>query len=114
ELHLGQVLTSFTGADYEFASFPQKMTVKKNQSITKSAVRVYPLATPEQRWGAVMATLPPPEQLEYAKRWLRQDPTDSFFLSLLTHTLKPPEALAFLKTGLDARPIQVEWHRAYQ
>ncbi len=47
-------------------------------------------------------------------RWLEVNPEDQMALYWLLLQLGDDAGLEYLKTGLSARPLRVEWHRAYQ
>ncbi|MFL5245815.1 MAG: tetratricopeptide repeat protein [Gemmataceae bacterium] len=114
EVHVGELLCTFSGLDFEFTEFPSSMNASKGASITKSRVTLDRIATPQQRIGLLASYGTPAQQIDYAKRLLQVDPGNTLFLYWIAATADPEEALDFLKTRLDKRPIQVEWHRAYQ
>ena len=110
----GKLLHEFKGVDYEFEPFPREIQAKAGSQITKTRVGLLPVAGSEDRIFKAMGSLPPDQVPAYLKRVLQLDPNDSFALTVLTSTLPPADAIAFLRPGLAARPIRVEWHRTYQ
>jgi tetratricopeptide (TPR) repeat protein len=114
ELHVGKVLYALDGIDYEFTAFPPTLQGKKGETFTKTRVDVARNLASEARLSLVTRGLPDQEQIDYAKRWLNWEPNDVITLYLLLGRLSNEEALAFLNTRLNVRPVLVEWHRAYQ
>ncbi len=113
--HLGSLLYSFDGLDYEFKEFPDSVSVKQGQTVTKTRVDVLPRVNSIVRLNLATANLEKAQQIEYAKRWVQLHPEDALALYWLIASLPGDDAgLEYIKTGLAERPLRVEWHRLYQ
>ncbi|HEV3081824.1 MAG TPA: tetratricopeptide repeat protein [Gemmataceae bacterium] len=113
QLHLGETLYTFKGIDYEFAPFPQTLTLK-GKEVTKTRISLPPITNWRQRLQVIGQLRDGPQSREYARRWLQFDPDDVVALSWLLSQLEAEEALRFLRLRLNERPLLVEWHRLYQ
>lgn len=114
KIHAGQGLYSLPGLDYEFQPFPATLQVQANQTVTKARVDLAPILTPEARLNLMLTQVAPKDQIDYCKRLLRLAPNNVLFLSWLSMQVPAESMIEFLQTHLDDRPLQVEWHRAYQ
>lgn len=114
DIHVGKLLHEFANLNYEFAPFPQVLTVKSNQSVKKTRVDVLPGLNGLPRLQLAMSNLDDAGQLAYARRRLALDPGDVWTLGWFVSRVPAEEALALLRPGLGDRPINVEWHRYYQ
>lgn len=115
KFHLGTLLYSFEGIDFEFKPFPNSFPVKKGQTITKTGIELVPQLNSLTRLNLVTANLDPVGRTEYAKRWVELHPEDVLGLYWLIGNLSGENVtLEYLKPGLAARPLRVEWHRIYQ
>src|SRR5262245_1897629 len=114
EVRTGQLLYRFPEVNYEFEPFPREIPIKGGAHVRKTRVGVIPVPNTQVRLFLVMARLPQDMWSVYAKRVVHLDPNDSTALMLVTNTLPPAEAVAFLRDGLAVRPIRVEWHREYE
>jgi Flp pilus assembly protein TadD len=112
--HVDQECYTFENIDYEFKEFPGSLTVKKGQTLKKRRVALLPSLTPQLRLSVAMQMLNKEEQIAFLERWLLLDPNDYLPLFALLQLLEPDKSLAFLETKLSARPVLVEFHRAYQ
>ncbi len=113
QLHLGETLYTFKGIDYEFAPFPQTLTLK-GKEVTKTRVALSPIAHWGQRLQVIGQRRDGPQTREYVRRWLQFEPDDVVALSWLLSQLEAEEGLRFLRGRLSERPLLVEWHRLYQ
>ena len=112
--YTGEGMHAFDGIDYEFTPFPDSVQAKKGHTIKKTRVGLMPDLTSEDRLNIASLTLNEKRQVEYAQRLLALNPNDLIPLYWMLSRLKGQEALDFLGTRLNARPVLVEWHRAYQ
>lgn len=111
--HFGQGFYSLPGFDYEFQNFPPTLQAKKNEKIRKTRVALGPTNSPEIR-VMMLQGLTLDEQTQVCKKLLRIEPNNMLILNWLAHRLPSQEAIAFVETRLDERPVLVEWHRVYQ
>jgi hypothetical protein len=75
QLHLGETLYTFKGIDYEFAPFPQTLTMK-GKEVIKTRVSLPPITNWRQRLQVIGQLRDGPQSREYARRWLQFDPDD--------------------------------------
>ncbi len=116
QLIVGRSFVALPHVDYAFEDPPSNLDVKsKNGQIEKISVQRFqgPDAT------AFSATIDAdrPRALDFAEHRLRRQPEQSELLKqyLVAAWQKDTARVeAFLKSGLDRRPVQVDWHRAYQ
>lgn len=115
-LIVGPSFVAFPHVDYPFEGPPASIRLKKGRApVVKTVVRW----VQNEDNGAFLATLETdrPAALTFAENRLRRHPEQSPLLgSYLQATRLPesPRVEAFLKSGLDRRPVVVLWHRAYQ
>jgi tetratricopeptide (TPR) repeat protein len=112
--HVGQLQKTYTGVDYVFEDLPSQLQLKNTKTATKRRVGVQHLMGSEDRLYFVTKNATKPDQVKYAKAALQWNPNDAPFLYWLTGNDEADDVLQFLKPRLDARPLMVEWHRAYQ
>jgi tetratricopeptide (TPR) repeat protein len=102
--------------DYTFVSPPDKLEIgQKNGQVEKTSLQQF--LGPDANAFAATIDHDRTAALDFAERRLRRHPEQQ---DLLNHYLSEgipqdvPRVMAFLKSGLDRRPVQVQWHRAYQ
>jgi predicted Zn-dependent protease len=113
QLLTGKPLHVLEGIDYEFKPFPDTITVPKKGTLKKTRISLAPKLSAAQR-VAVAMQLDREEQAPYFKQLLTLNPDDSFMVQVVIQVLPGNEALDLLSPGLEARPLRVEWHRAFQ
>jgi tetratricopeptide (TPR) repeat protein len=114
EFHAGRALYEFKGIDYEFTPFPQTLKVERRSTVRKKRVGVEPLRSVEDRVTVASRLLTPEERVAYARRLVELDPNNPLPLYWLLALLGQEQAIEYLKPGLAARPLRIEWHRTYQ
>ncbi len=115
EVLFGTPTYSITGMNYVFEEFPAKMKVEKNSHVTKTRVIQAPIFDdPAEVVELLTERVPQQEQFKFCARYLAIDPGNTWLLGYVVQMLPEKDALAFLETRLDTKPILVEWHRAYQ
>jgi tetratricopeptide (TPR) repeat protein len=112
-VHIGDLMYSFSGIDYEFEEFPPQIRAEKGRRVVKQRVGVEPFHSTAER---ILATrsLPMDRQVECARQMVRLDPADGTAIGWLTMLLPPEEALAECRPHLAERPVRVDWHKIYQ
>jgi tetratricopeptide (TPR) repeat protein len=102
--------------DYAFVDAPASMDVKsRDGEIVKTALRRVDGMDDEAYLAALQTDRPGART--FAERRLRRHPGQSKLLLYYFGQTRPDERArveAFLKSGLDHRPVVIEWHRAYQ
>jgi tetratricopeptide (TPR) repeat protein len=115
-LILGQPFVSLRHVDYAFEDPPSSLDVKsKNGQVVKTSLKRF---TGSDR-DAFSATVQSDRAaaIDFAERRLRRKPDQDELLDRYLSQATPqdiPRIEAFLKSNLDYRPVQVQWHRAYQ
>ncbi|HMC90205.1 MAG TPA: hypothetical protein VKI17_11685, partial [Gemmataceae bacterium] len=113
-VYVGEPLYRFEAINYEFEELPAQLDLGRSKTLTKTRIATVPGLTSVGRLNAMMRFADEAHQAEYAKGWLRFEPSDVLFFAFLVSRLNDQEALAYLKPRLADRPLLVEWHRIYQ
>jgi tetratricopeptide (TPR) repeat protein len=114
-MYVGDLLYTFSDIDYPFQEFPQSLTVSdKTGELHKKKVAQWTRGSDLDRLGVVDHEIGQNAMGAYAKNLALCKPGDPQLVLVASAMLPPDEALNFLRPQLAARPVQVEWHRAYQ
>jgi|GEM_PF-2134853 len=106
-------LNAFDHVDYVFQEFPASLEGLEAQRLVRTRVSVAPLTTDQ------VLLLPPEmasaeDKLAYAERHLRLGDDSKFMLqsyaSAAAAVQQLDRAKKFIARGLDAAPLQIEWH----
>ena len=115
-LIVGRSFVTVPHVDYAFESPPAKLDLKqKNGQVEK--ISMHRFQGPDADAFSATIALDRAAALDFAERRLRRQPEQEELLTqYLAATWQKDLARleAFLKSGLDRRPVQVQWHRAYQ
>jgi hypothetical protein len=111
----GQTVLAWPHIDYPFIQPPQQMQLSnRNQVVTKSGLVTVP---PEPR-VQVGYIADPQQALDYMEAFLPLRPQDGLLFWTYQESVKQqgamPRAEAFLKPGLERRPVEMNWHRTFQ
>ena len=117
-LHIAQPFTTYADVDFLFQPFPAEVKVSdRTREVKKTRVGlevVTPAYLPQQNFD--QHTLE--EWLGYLERHMSVSPTDHMLLGSYTLLASQHDqwdrCLKFLRSRLGDRPVNVEWHRAYQ
>lgn len=115
--HLGRRYMQVEGVDYIFKVLPDNVIIKRGQ--TKRVFAVSMLTEEPAVLTAWLSRKVAPEQLfSYAERHLAAGDTSrdllrSYLVQLGLHQ-EYDRGFEFLRAGIDRRPLELEWHRAYQ
>ena len=123
ELHAGQQLYVFDGVDYPFTDPPQSITT--DQHATHSTTKVTVFAVPATGVEAAVGLVGSTDEIydrgaavaAAVAGHLRFDPAGPaalVYLGWASEKLTPAEFADLLRPGLSARPLLLDWHRAYQ
>jgi len=116
ELFVGETLYEFKDIDFEFAPFP--MQLKMSGSGAVSRTRVALLGEDEVTEQDLVFYLPQmleePQYRAFLETKARFAPDSEIWVFSLQNAMTKDEYIAFLREGLDRRPLHVNWHRAYQ
>lgn len=116
ELIVGRSFFSLPDVDYLFTDPPQSMQVKNaSVQVTKTCVQRF-LGPDLQAFEVAYATNPQ-AALTFLEHRLRRKPDDPALMDAYADRVDRdrtggPEK--FLESGLDRRPVVVQWHRLYQ
>jgi tetratricopeptide (TPR) repeat protein len=116
QLLVGENVIQLPHVDYLFEIAPANLQVDKNQQITKTQLEIVNVE-PLQALHLVEQENPG-RALQVAERLIRRYPDQAMLLheyvELAEKSGRGPQAEAVLKAGLEKRPVNAPWHRAYQ
>src|SRR5258706_1138915 len=75
---------------------------------------VWTAGTPEQKMDLIQRELGRPAAASFAKNLALCNPESQPFLMLLPSVMSADDVIAFFRSRLDRRPVQVCWHKMYQ
>jgi hypothetical protein len=121
-------LTVFSGkplhiieTNYPFKKFPEEITVDSHvDEVSKSRLFRYEPAGLDDLLSIVRERKladTPQQYLTYVANYARFAPTETnviYHYSSIAHAADPQGMVAFLHEAVAARPLLIEWHRAYQ
>lgn len=116
KIHAGERVVAVNDVTHLFKDLPDEFHVKRGESVTYSQIAEFkgPLADAV----AMLADREPRSALGTAHTALRQDPGDMLVLQAIQPLLNDPTLAGlhrnFLLPYVEARPVNVEWHRAWQ
>lgn len=116
KLLVSERFLTFEKVTHLFKDLPREVKLKRNQTITYRQLTEYegPLSSAVE-W---LAEQDPVSALAAAHNGLRRNPGDMMLLNAIQPLLREPSLAErhakFLQPFLDARPVSVEWHRAWQ
>ena len=114
-MFVGDVLYTFSDIDYPFQEFPQSLQLKdKTSALHKKKVAQWTRGSDIDRMGVVEHEIGQNALGVYARNLALCKPNDPQLVLVASAMLPPDEALNFLRPRLATRPVQVDWHRAYQ
>ena len=107
----------FANIDYPFVPFPAQLKVERAKSVTKTRVSLLEFE-PQQIFNLAPGTVPPADQLAFAEAHLEVDPTNKSLLQTYIQAgvgdQQAARVHAFLASGLDKKPVRIDWHRMVQ
>jgi len=111
----GQTVVSLPHVDYPFVDPPNSLDLSSNnQVLTKSGLMTAPV-DPESLASKISNL---DQALTYLEAFLPTRPQDGMLFYAYQARVKKEHAIprgeAYLKAGLDRRPIEMNWHRTYQ
>ena len=114
-VHLGRGLHSFDDLHYVFEEFPEEITLDSAQS-TKRRDRIWRIfdLEPTDAYSAALELGIRTDGVAYLIARLRANPADEATLPLAASVVPAKEFAELARPQLDARPLEMEWHRMYQ
>ena len=113
---VGKPFIALAHVDYPFEAPPHTLQMKKGSGpVTKTAFER--AQVPDDQAFAAALTTDRAAALDFAERRLPRNPEQGGLLAAYLRESTgggAARAEAFLKSGLDLRPVSVHWHRAYQ
>ncbi|MFC1671547.1 tetratricopeptide repeat protein [Planctomycetota bacterium] len=114
DYHVGTSLHVFEGIDYHFGDFPQEITTESSGNVPRERIILSKDFEIGNMLNFLVKQFDVQHSVDYAKNILTFDPGTDSCLYALSGLLAGQDYIAFLKPGLDERPIRVNWHRMYQ
>ncbi len=112
--YAGQHYYQLDGVDYLFQEFPETITMSENSTATKThliQLTKDDLAVDSQYF---LDSLELDNAMSYLKAKVTYEPNNYINLMIYLSYFDKDQAIEFLRTRLDDRPVLVNWHRAYQ
>ena len=114
-LYVGDLFYSFSNIDYPFSAFPKSIELpNRNEAVSKTQLENLSSGSAFDRLSILSKELGNDAVTTYVKNYALCNAGDSRFVLIASALLPPDQAIEFLRPRLDAKPVQVEWHRAYQ
>ncbi len=117
ELRTGEAFSVHDGIDFAFTTPPDEVTLPSGSSRTlKESLSVIGTGdhAPLDLFYWLMGELGQEVALSYLKRLVELVPGDEGILGVLAALMPREEFVALSAPHREARPIEVQWHRAYQ
>ncbi len=120
-LRAGESFYSYQGVDYEFRDFPDEIELSSGSRALREGLDVFADRDPlELYW--MLAAEDQRDQggdqggqaLAYLKRLVELRPENENAMFLLAGVVEAEDFAALAAPHLAVRPVEVEWHRAYQ
>lgn len=111
---VGRPVISIPHVDYLFTTAPDQIRTKSKNPVVKTEVEWAQGEDAEAFLGAAQGDRQ--AAMDFAEARLRRRTDPALLRAYLGSTKREdvPHMLAFLKSGIDRRPVDVGWHRAYQ
>jgi Flp pilus assembly protein TadD len=115
--HFGTPFEKFTRVTHPFTELPESLRLKSSE--TRILVDLqWHQGTAADILGFLSKNQRADDALNFAERWLRLHAEDEhllrLYLSVAARHHQTNRSDVFLRAGLAARPVRIEWHRAYQ
>ncbi|WP_145444482.1 hypothetical protein [Mucisphaera calidilacus] len=115
EIHTPATLHHLTGIDYPMRELPDEMDIPSDQSVVwKSACNIIRNVQLGEKLSFLHDEYGMETTAEYLERAATYTPNEPHVPSFTLGLLGEDEFLRLAQTHLEARPVLVEWHRAYQ
>ena len=116
EVLAGEHLYAVKGLDYVFEKFPDTIKIEGTKHVTKHNLELYRPTDATRAIAVLLQTAGRPAAEKYlaARLALTPAPDDGRLPLLAAAILPPDQAIAAMRPGLEAKPVRVPYHRAYQ
>ncbi len=116
ELIVGRPFLAVPDVDYLFTEPPPSLTVNKGKGqVTRTCVQRF--MGPDVQAFEIAYSTDRQAALTFLEHRLRRKPLDAAMIEAYADRIDrahPDRARSFLESGLDRRPVAVQWHRLYQ
>jgi tetratricopeptide (TPR) repeat protein len=118
QFHFGKPFLFVPQVDYPFAPFPEQIRVDSHsKQVGKSRIDLF-LPGPAPAFYGLAADGRTAEALQLAEWALRRNPEDTTlllpYLGVAQASQREAQARTLLTEAVQRRPIEIQWHRAYQ
>ncbi|MCZ6699649.1 MAG: hypothetical protein O7D94_12015, partial [Planctomycetota bacterium] len=105
ELHVGKLLSDFTGVDYLFEEFPDSIRLESGSKISKQQISLLPVANYNEELSFVFAMQGKESMLEHAKRKAQYESDVEAHIVALWNLYPVDEMIPMLSPLLPRRPV---------
>jgi len=116
-IHDGKAFETYAEITHPFTELPESLRMKSHEQRTLVDLQVHK-GSEADIFEYFVNQKQMDAALNFAERRLRSHPDDEYLLAQYLNTAakrgQTNRSIAFLKAGLTNRPVQIEWHRAYQ
>jgi tetratricopeptide (TPR) repeat protein len=110
----GRLFYNLDGVNYPFKEFPDSLELSEDDSKIRTRVDLYDEEIELSALAYVLGTLEKQDAAGLLKNRLAVNPDNTSDLGLLAFFAEGEEAIEFLRSRLNDRPVKIDWHRAYQ
>jgi len=115
KLYVGEAVYAFSQVDYPFDEFPDKVSAADGGAdVLKKKVALWTIGTMDQKCRLLRRELGNTAAATYAENLAVCNPENQTVLMHLAVLMPKEQVIAFLRSRLDVRPVQVIWHKTYQ
>ncbi len=115
ELRTGEAFYTYEGVDYEFVEYPEEVSLPSSSSrVLRQQLDVLSDRDPTELYSILSYETEGEVALDYLRRAVTLMPTHDYALFLFAGVAPVDEFTEVAAPRLAARPVEVEWHRAYQ
>lgn len=116
---IGQPVYGIEGVDFVFSPPPPRQAIQTGGDAGQKDSEKFALSfvsdmRPVEIFYKILNDVDRNSAANFLFNSLTLNPHENELLSLVSEHLSPEDAIGFLKSKLEVRPVLVEWHRAYQ
>jgi tetratricopeptide (TPR) repeat protein len=115
--HFGKPFEQFARVTHPFTDLPESLRMKSTEERTLVELQRHQ-GTAADIFDYLLEQKQTENALHFGERWLRAHADDEHllrrYLATTTRQGQTNRANGLLRSGLTARPVHIEWHRAYQ
>ncbi len=114
EVKVGEGFYAWEGVDYEFRESPDEISLSSSSSRALRESLTVLSQTPQELFFTVAGEIDDATALTWLRRVVELQPQDPGAMSMLAAMATAEDFATVAAPHLEARPIAIEWHRAYQ